>query len=68
MWRVTPGIVYNIAKRLAIGIEYEHTCVQYGTKTNADGKSLFNSDKGLYDQGIHDVTNSRVLGLIKFTF
>lgn len=68
MWRVTPGIVYNIAKRLAIGIEYEHTCVQYGKKTTADGKSLFNSDKGLYDQGIHDVTNSRVLGLIKFTF
>ncbi len=68
MWRVTPGIVYNIGKRLAVGVEYEHTCVQYGTKTDDAGKSLFNPVNGLYDQGVHDVANHRVLGLIKFTF
>ena len=63
MWRVTPGIVYNIGKRLAIGVEYELTSVKYG-----DAKLGMNLATGLYDKGLHDVVNHRVLGLIKFTF
>lgn len=63
MWRVTPGIVYNIGKRLAIGVEYELTSVKYG-----DAHLGMNLATGLYDKGLHDVVNHRVLGLIKFTF
>lgn len=63
MWRVTPTIAYNFGKRFTIGVEYELTCVQYG-----DSKAPINLRTGLYDTGIHDVTNHRVLGMIRFTF
>ena len=62
MWRITPEAVYNFG-RLALGIEYECTSVQYGDKSQG-----MNLDKGLYDKGLHWVTNHRVQGIVKFTF
>jgi hypothetical protein len=62
MFRVTPTVIYNLGK-VAFGLEYELTSVQYGDK--ALGMNL---EKGLYDQGLHWVTNHRVQGLVKYTF
>ena len=62
MYRLTPTFVYNLG-RLAFGLEYELTSVQYGDK--AQGMNL---KKGLYEEGLHWITNHRVQGLIKFTF
>ncbi len=67
MARVTPTIIYNLGK-VAFGLEYEMTTVQYGQKTDASGVSLINLSNGLYDQGLHWITNHRVQGLIKYTF
>ena len=62
MARVTPTFIYNLGK-VALGLEYEMTTVQYGDKTLG-----LNMAKGLYDQGLHWVTNHRVQGLVKYTF
>lgn len=62
MFRVTPSVIYNLGK-LAFGLEYECTSVQYGDK--AQGINPLN---GLYEKGLHWVTNHRVQGLVKFTF
>ena len=62
MLRLTPTVIYNLGK-VAFGLEYELTSVQYGDK--AKGMNLAN---GLYDQGLHWVTNHRVQGLLKYTF
>ena len=62
MYRLTPTVVYNFGK-VAIGLEYELTGVQYGDL--AQGMNL---DRGLYDQGLHWVTNHRVQGMLKYTF
>ena len=62
MYRLTPTVIYNLGK-VAFGLEYELTSVQYGKKG-----SLINLDKGLYDQGLHWVTNHRLQGMIKYTF
>ena len=62
MARVTPTLIYNLGK-VALGLEYEMTTVQYGDK--AQGINLAN---GLYDKGLHWVTNHRVQGLVKYTF
>ena len=62
MARVTPTFIYNLGK-VALGLEYEMTTVQYGDK--AQGINLVT---GLYDKGLHWVTNNRVQGLVKFTF
>ena len=62
MWRLTPTVIRNFGK-LALGIEYEMTGVAYGDKSKG-----MNLDKGLYDQGVHNVTNHRIQGLVKFTF
>lgn len=62
MYRLTPTVVYNLGK-LALGLEYELTSVEYGDK--AQGLSL---DSGLYEKGLHWVTNHRLKGMIKFTF
>ncbi len=58
MWRVTPTIIWNIGK-LALGLEYEVTSVQYGENLGVNG---------LAEDNLHWVTNHRVQGLIKFTF
>ena len=62
MYRVTPTIVYNLGK-VAFGLEYERTGVQYGDK--AKGMNL---NIGLYDQNLHWVANNRIQGLLKYTF
>ena len=62
MARVTPTLIYNLGK-VAFGLEYEMTTVQYGDK--AQGINLAN---GLYENGLHWVTNHRVQGLVKYTF
>ena len=62
MARVTPTFIYNLGK-VALGLEYEMTTVQYGDKAQG-----INLATGLYDKGLHWVTNHRVQGLVKFTF
>jgi hypothetical protein len=62
MARVTPTVIYNLGK-VAFGLEYEMTTVQYGDKTQGMNLAI-----GLYDQGLHWVTNHRVQGLVKYTF
>ena len=62
MYRVTPTVIYNLGK-VAFGLEYERTGVQYGDK-----KQGMNLEAGLYDKGLHWVANNRVQGLLKYTF
>ena len=62
MARLTPTVIYNLGK-VAFGMEYEMTTVQYGDKDQ--GINLAN---GLYENGLHWITNHRVQGLIKYTF
>ena len=62
MARVTPTFIYNLGK-VALGLEYEMTTVQYGDKAQG-----INLACGLYDKGLHWVTNHRVQGLVKYTF
>ena len=62
MYRVTPTVIYNLGK-VAFGLEYERTGVQYGDKSQG-----MNLDAGLYDKGLHWVSNNRVQALIKYTF
>ena len=62
MYRIAPEVIYNLGK-VAFGLEYELTSVQYGDKTKG-----MNLETGLYDQGLHWVTNNRVQGLVKYTF
>lgn len=62
MYRLTPAVVYNLGK-LAIGLEYEYTSAQYGDKTAG-----MNLATGLYDSGLHWVSNHRVQAMLRFTF
>ena len=62
MFRVTPTVIYNLGK-VALGLEYELTGVEYG-----DTAQGLNLATGLYDQGLHWIANHRVQGLIKYTF
>ena len=62
MYRLTPTVIYNLGK-VALGLEYELTGVQYGDK--AQGLTL---ETGLYDKGLHWVANNRIQGLVKYTF
>lgn len=60
MYRLTPTVVYNIGK-LALGLEYEVTSVQYG-------KGDLNLSNALVSDNLHWVTNHRVQAMIKFSF
>lgn len=62
MWRLTPTVIYNWGK-VAFGLEWEITSVQYGEK-----KLGMDLSKGLYNQGLHWVTNNRLQTMIKYTF
>ena len=62
MWRLSPTLLYTVGK-FQLGLEYEVTSVQYGDK--AQGMNLAN---GLYDKGLHWVTNHRVQLMTKFNF
>lgn len=61
MYRVSPALVYNFGK-LALGIEYELTSVQYGSWQLADLQNALASGNR------HWVTNNRVVTMLKFTF
>ena len=62
MWRLSPTLLYTVGK-FQIGCEYEITSVQYGDKTQ--GINLAN---GLFDKGLHWVTNHRVQLMTKYNF
>ena len=62
MYRLTPTVIYNLGK-VAFGLEYELTSVQYGDKSLG-----INLNSGLYEDGLHWITNHRVQGLLKYTF
>jgi len=62
MYRLTPTVLRNLGK-VAVGLEYELTSVQYGDK--AKGMNLSN---GLYEEGLHWVTNNRIQMMLKYTF
>lgn len=62
MWRVTPSVVRNLGK-LQFGVEYEMTTARYGDKSLG-----INPDNGLYDSGLHNVTNHRVQAIVKYSF
>ena len=62
--RVTPTVVYNLGK-LAFGLEYDITAAQYGKYAES---GYVKASNGLVDDGLHWVTNHRLLGMVKFTF
>lgn len=62
MWRYTQDAVYNQGK-LALGLEYEVTTIRYG-----DMSLGMNTKKALFDQGLHNVTNHRILTIVRFNF
>lgn len=62
MYRLTPTIIRNLGK-VTIGLEYELTSVQYGD--NSQGMNL---EKGLYDKGLHWVSNNRLQAMFKYAF
>lgn len=66
MWRVTPTVIWNLGK-LALGLEYEVTSVQYGDYKTVSGTKMIGS-KGLATDNLHWITNNRVQALVKFTF
>lgn len=62
--RFTPTVVYNLGK-LSFGLEYDLTSAQYGKYAET---GYVSSATGLADQGLHWVTNHRILGMVKFSF
>ena len=60
MYRIAPEVIYNLGK-VAFGLEYELTSVQYGDFGMADVY-------GLANQNIHCVTNHRFQLMVKYTF
>ncbi len=58
--RVSPQVLFNYGK-LALGLEYEFTAVQYG-----DGKSY--NKRGLSLEDLHWISNHRVQMVVKFSF
>ena len=60
MFRVTPEFIYNLGK-VAFGLEYELTGVQYGTFGAAD-------KFGLATENLHWIRNHRLQLMVKYTF
>ena len=60
MYRIAPELIYNLGK-VAFGLEYEMTSVQYGDFGAADVY-------GLANQNFHCVTNHRFQLMVKYTF
>ena len=71
MWRLTPTVIKNIGK-VAIGLELELTSIQYGDyykyKWEGTTYSCVNAKNGLATENLHWVTNTRVQGMLKYTF
>lgn len=60
MFRVTPEIIFNWGK-VALGLEYELTGVQYGSFGLGDRY-------GLATQDLHWVYNNRILTMLRYSF
>ncbi len=60
MYRIAPEVIYNLGK-VAFGLEYEMTGVQYGSFG-------VNDVYGLANENIHCVTNHRVQLMVKYSF
>ena len=60
MYRIAPELIYNLGK-VAFGLEYEMTSVQYGSFGFADVY-------GLANENIHWVANHRLQLMVKYTF
>ena len=60
MFRVSPEFIYNLGK-VAFGLEYELTGVQYGTFGAAD-------KFGLATENLHWIRNHRLQLMVKYTF
>ena len=60
MFRVSPEFIYNLGK-VAFGLEYELTGVQYGTFGT-------NDVRGLATENLHWIRNHRLQLMVKYTF
>ena len=60
LYRICPELVYNLGK-VAFGLQYEMTSIQYGSWGKDD-------NFGLATQDLHWVTNHRILLMAKYTF
>ncbi len=60
MFRVSPEFIYNLGK-VAFGLEYELTGVQYGTFG-------INDVRGLATENLHWIRNHRLQLMVKYTF
>ncbi len=60
MYRIAPEVIYNLGK-VAFGLEYEMTSVQYGDFG-------LNDVYGLANENIHCVANHRFQLMVKYTF
>lgn len=60
MFRVTPEFIYNLGK-VAFGLEYELTGVQYGSFGA-------NDVRGLATENLHWIRNHRLQLMVKYTF
>ena len=60
MFRVTPEFIYNLGK-VAFGLEYELTGVQYGAFAASD-------KRGLATEDLHWICNNRIQLMVKYTF
>jgi hypothetical protein len=60
LFRVSPELIFNWGK-VALGLEYELTGIQYGTFSASD-------KYGLATQDLHWVRNNRLQLMLKYTF
>ncbi len=58
MFRATPTIAYNLGK-LTFGVEYDWTCVEYGSMESLNNHALAVKDR-------HMIMNHRVMGVLKY--
>lgn len=61
MWRLTPTVLYNLGK-VAFGLEYEVTGVEYGDFAASS------DSHGLATENLHWVVNNRLQMMLKYTF
>lgn len=60
MWRLTPGIMYNIGK-ITLAFDWEITSVQYGKWGIGDTRALATQD-------LHWITNNRLQAMVRYSF
>ena len=60
MWRLTPGISYNVGK-VTLAFDWEITSVQYGSWGIGDKRALATQD-------LHWITNNRLQAMVRYSF